>query len=68
MANILFLRLTMATNGDPVLVNVSQIKAVYKYFGKDTTVVDYAGTDDGYMEVLESVDSITRMIQGLNRI
>jgi len=41
---------------------------VYKYFGKDTTVVDYAGTDDGYVEVLESVDSITRMIQGLNRI
>jgi len=41
---------------------------VYRYFGRDTTVVDYAGTDDGYVEVLESVESIEKILQGAARM
>lgn len=70
MADIFFLRLTMAATGAPVLVNLSQIRAVYKsgYGNDDKTLVDYSGTDNGYVEVLESIDSIVKMIQGANRM
>lgn len=60
---IVFLHLTSAVDNSTVLVNVSQIRAIYKYNGKDTTVVDYSGNEDGYVDVKESVDDIEKMLQ-----
>ena len=57
------LRLTRASDGSLVLVNPLQIKAVYGYYRKDTTVVDYSGTDDGYVEVKESVEAIENQLK-----
>ena len=57
------LRLTRASDGSLVLVNPLQIKAVYGYFKKDTTVVDYAGTEYGYVEVKESVEAIENLLK-----
>lgn len=57
------LRLTRASDGSLVLVNPLQIKAVYGYFGKDTTVVDYSALEDGYIEAKESVEAIWKMLK-----
>lgn len=57
------LRLTRASDGSLVLVNPLQIKTVYGYFGKDTTVVDYSGSEDGYIETMESVEAIWKMLK-----
>ena len=62
MADVLFLRLRMASTGNPVLVNDSNIRAVYSS-GKDTAVIDYSGTDAGCVEVLESVESIEKILR-----
>ena len=59
------LRLTRNSDGSLVLVNPLQIKAVYGYFGKDTTVVDYSGNDDGYIEVKESVEAIDNLLKNM---
>ena len=57
------LRLTRACDGSLMLANPLQIKAVYGYFGKDTTVVDYSGLEDGYIEARESVEAIWNMLK-----
>lgn len=61
------MRLTRASDGSLVLVNPLQIKAVYRYFKKDITVVDYSGSEDGYgyIEVKESVEAIEKMLEGM---
>ena len=57
-----FIKLTMASDGTPVLINVPQIRAIYKYYGRDTTVVDYSGVEDGFVAVLESVEAIENIL------
>ena len=59
------MRLTRASDGSLVLVNPLQIIAVYRYFNlkKDTTVVDYSGSEDGYIEAKESVEAIWKMLK-----
>ena len=57
------LRLTRASDGSLVLVNPLQIKAVYGSFQKDVTVVDYSSTDNGYVEVKESVEAIENLLK-----
>lgn len=57
-----FIKLTMASDRTPVLINVSQIRAIYKYYCRDTTVVDYSGVEDGFVEVLESVEAIENLL------
>ena len=59
------LRLTRASDGSLVLVNPLQIKAVYGYFRKDTTIVDYSG-EYGYIEVKESVEAIWKMLKEID--
>lgn len=59
------LRLKRAYDGSFVLINPLQIKAVYKYFGRETTVVDYSGAVDGYAEVEESVEEIEKMLEAI---
>lgn len=57
-----FIKLTMASDRTPVLINVPQIRAIYKYYCRDTTVVDYSGVEDGFVEVLESVEAIENLL------
>lgn len=57
-----FIKLTMAADRTPVLINVPQIRAIYKYYCRDTTVVDYSGVEDGFVEVLESVEAIENLL------
>ena len=57
-----FIKLTMASDRTPVLINVLQIRAIYKYYCRDTTVVDYSGVEDGFVEVLESVEAIENLL------
>ena len=57
-----FIKLTMASNEKPIWLSVSHIKAVYQYYHKNTTVVDYGGDDGQFAEVLESVDEVMEII------
>lgn len=57
-----FIKLTMASDRTPVLINTQQIRAIYKYYCRDTTVVDYSGVEDGFVEVLESVEAIENLL------
>ena len=57
-----FIKLTMASDRTSVLINVQQIRAIYKYYCRDTTVVDYSGVEDGFVEVLESVEAIENLL------
>ena len=58
-----FIRLTRDVDGKMVLINPLQIRAVYEYFDKGSTVVDYSGSDEGYIEVRESVETIEKMVE-----
>ena len=60
-----FIRLTRDVDGKMVLINPLQIRAVYEYFNKGSTVVDYCGSDEeyGYIEVRESVETIEKMVE-----
>jgi hypothetical protein len=57
-----FVKLTRVSDGTPVLINVPQIKAIYKYYGRDTTVVVYSEAEDGFVAVLESVEAIENIL------
>ena len=54
--------LTRKIDGAKIYVNPEQICAVFPYYKKDTTVIQFAG-DENYVEVLESVDSIATVLQ-----
>ena len=60
-----FIRLTRDVDEKIVLINPLQIRAVYEYFDKGSTVVDYYGSDEGYgyIEVRESVETIEKMVE-----
>ena len=44
-------------------VNPEQICAVYPYYKKGTTVIQFAGEENNFIEVLESPDSISAVLQ-----
>ena len=59
----MFIKLTRTSDKTPVWISVNHISAVYQYYGKETTVVDYdSGGEDGFAEVLESVDEVMEKI------
>lgn len=60
---LFFLRLTSGADNSPVIVNVEQIRAIYKHWEDNKSVIDYSGTSDGYVIVNESVDDIVKMMQ-----
>ena len=55
--------LTRKIDGAKVYVNPEKICAVYPYYKKDSTVIQLAGDNDNFIEVLESVDSIATVLQ-----
>ena len=58
-----FIKLTRASDKAPVWLSVNHISAVYQYYGKETTVVDYGGDDERFAEVTETVDEVMAKIQ-----
>ena len=54
---------TRKIDGAKIYVNPEQVCAVYPYYKKDSTVIQFAGAEENYLEVLESVDSIANMIE-----
>lgn len=54
---------TRKIDGAKIYVNPEQICAVYPYYKKDSTVIQFAGAEEKNLEVLENVDSIANMIE-----
>ena len=54
--------LTRLIDGAKMYVNPEQICAVYPYYKKGTTVIQFAGEENNFIEVLESPDSIASLI------
>ena len=44
-------------------VNPENVCAVYQHYKKDTTIIQFAGAEENYLEVLESVDSVANMME-----
>ena len=55
--------LTRKSDGAKMYVNPEQICAVYPYYKKDSTVIQFVGDNDNFIKVLESVDSIATILQ-----
>lgn len=56
---------TRMVDGEKVYVNPENICAVYPRFdNKEITVIQFPGNDENYLEVIESVDSVARMMEG----
>ena len=56
---------TREADGQKIYVNPEQVCAVYPYYKQDDkTVVQFAGAEGNYLEVLESVESVANMIEG----
>lgn len=55
---------TRHADGKKIYVNPEQVCAVYPYFKReDITVIQFSGTDENYLEVLESADSVACMME-----
>lgn len=60
--------ITLSRNSDgaKAYVNPENICAVYPRFdNKEITVIQFPGSDEKYLEVIESADSIAHMIKGM---
>lgn len=49
---------TRIIDGAKVYVNPEQICAIYPYYKKDTTVIQFAGEENNFIVAVESADSI----------
>lgn len=62
---------TRQSDGTKVYVNPEQICAVFKHYRfPDTTVILFPGSDENYVHIVESVDTVANMIEnssGVNR-
>ena len=55
---------TRAYDGAKVYVNPEKVCAVYPYYTKSSsTVIQFEGAVENYLEVVESVDSIANMME-----
>ena len=56
---------TRYVDGKTIYVNPEQVCAVYPYFKhEDQTVIQFSGSDENYLVVLESADSVACMMEG----
>lgn len=54
---------TREADGKKIYVNPEQVCAVYPYYKQeDKTVIQFAGAEGNYLEVLESAESIAHMM------
>ena len=56
--------LTSQRDGSKVYVNPAHIVTISECLGNEETIVAFAGGDNEYIKVLESAESIARMVEG----
>ena len=54
---------TRNIDGKKMYVNADMISAVYPYYKKDTSIIQFAGSEENYVEVKESVETIANMME-----
>ena len=54
---------TREIDGVKMYVNPEKVCAVYQHYKKDSTVIQFAGAEENYLEVLESADSVANMME-----
>lgn len=55
---------TRHADGKKIYVNPEQVCAVYPYYKQqDKTVIQFSGSDENYLEVIESADSVACMME-----
>lgn len=54
---------TRAIDRAKMYVNPENVCAVYPYYKRDSTVIQFAGAEENYLEVTESADSIANMME-----
>lgn len=54
---------TRAIDGAKMYINPENVCAVYPFYKRDTTVIQFAGAEENYLEVLESAESIANMME-----
>ena len=59
---------TRQIDGKKMYVNPEQICAVYPYYKRESTVIQFAGTEENFLDVKESPKSIVSMITDKNWI
>lgn len=55
--------LTRKSDGTKMYVNPENVCAVYQYYKKESTVIQFAGAEENFLEVLESVDSVAELLE-----
>ena len=58
-----FLTLTRAKDGEKIICNVDNISVLYKNDIKGLTVVQFVGGENCYINVLESLETIGKLIE-----
>lgn len=58
-----FIIVTRAIDGAKMYINPENVCAVYPFYKRDTTVIQFAGAEENYLEVLESAESIANMME-----
>ncbi len=56
---------TRQIDGEKMYVNPEQICAIYPYHKKESTVIQFSGTKEKYLDVKESPESIACMIANI---
>ena len=59
---------TRQIDGEKMYVNPEQICAIYPYYKGESTVIQFAGAEENYLDVRESPESIVSMITDKNWI
>ena len=54
---------TRVIDGAKMYVNPENVCAVYQYYKKDTTIIQFVGAEENYLKVLESADSVANMME-----
>ncbi len=56
--------LSRKIDGRKIYINPEKVCAIYPKYKEDgTTIVQFAGSDENYLEVIESVDSVASMME-----
>lgn len=63
---MILISLTRKSDGKKILVNPKNVFAIYPYH-EDTTVVQSIGDENNYVTVVESVESIEKIIWNTER-
>ena len=56
-----FIIVTRVVDGAKIYVNPMRICSIYPYYKKETTVIDFGMTNDAYLEVSESVNTVVKL-------